>query len=77
MLGKPKVEAEFGEIRTSVNTSANSISLCGGEPAWDEISTVFGEIAEGMDVLHRIAAMPTDGERRPLRAVPVSVVIDD
>lgn len=78
VLGKPKAEAELVKYGRKLPPDIRQQYLArGGEPAWDEISTVFGEIAEGMDVLSRIAAMPTDGEHRPLRAVPVSVVIDD
>jgi cyclophilin family peptidyl-prolyl cis-trans isomerase len=78
ILGKPKTEAELDKFGQKLPPDIRKKYLAyGGEPAWDERSTVFGEIVEGMDVLDRIAAMPTDGEHRPLRAVPVRVVIDD
>lgn len=75
MLGKPKTETELdiGYGRKLPPDIRKQYLARGGEPAWDEHATVFGEIVEGMDVLDRIAAMPTDGEHRPLRPVPVRV----
>lgn len=43
----------------------------GGQPEWDGYATVFGEVVEGMDVLERIAAVPTDKDHRPLRPLPI------
>lgn len=74
VLGKPKTEAELDKFGQKMPPGIRQKYLAqGGEPAWDERATVFGEIIEGMDVLVRIAAMPTDGAHRPLRRVPVQI----
>lgn len=74
VLGKPLTEAELDKYGRKLPPDIRKQYLArGGEPAWDERSVVFGEVIEGMDVLDRIAAMPTDGERRPLRPVPVRI----
>ena len=45
----------------------------GGTPHLDGSYTVFGEIVEGMDVLDRIASVPTDDYNRPLNDVVYSI----
>lgn len=35
----------------------------------DERHTIFGEVAEGMDVLERINEAPVDGDERPLQNI--------
>lgn len=35
-------------------------------PGLDDRSAVFGQVEEGLDVVHRISEMPTDENRRPL-----------
>ena len=47
----------------------------GGTPFLDNDSTVFGEIVEGLDVLDKIAAVPTDAGNRPLEDVRMKVRI--
>ncbi|MFH0759262.1 MAG: peptidylprolyl isomerase [Bacteroidota bacterium] len=39
----------------------------GGTPHLDGAYTVFGEVVEGLDVVDRIAAMPTNANDRPLQ----------
>lgn len=43
----------------------------GGAPHLDGAYTIFGEIVEGLDVLDKIAAMPTDAMDRPLTDVRI------
>lgn len=40
--------------------------------------TVFGRVTHGMDVVHAVANVPVDGQKRPLRAVEIekAVVVD-
>lgn len=74
VLGKSLTEAELDKYGQKLPPDIRKQYLArGGEPAWDERSVVFGEVIEGLDVLDRIAAMPTDGEHRPLRPVPVRI----
>ncbi|NUN99066.1 MAG: peptidylprolyl isomerase [Saprospiraceae bacterium] len=47
----------------------------GGTPFLDNDYTVFGEIVEGLDVLDKIAAVPTDASNRPLEDVRMKVRI--
>ena len=41
----------------------------GGVPFLDQNYTVFGEVIKGLDVLDKIAALPKDGNDRPLQDV--------
>jgi cyclophilin family peptidyl-prolyl cis-trans isomerase len=43
----------------------------GGAAHLDQNYTVFGEVISGMDVVDRIAAVPTDGRDRPLEDVRI------
>ncbi|MBE2208229.1 MAG: peptidylprolyl isomerase [Saprospiraceae bacterium] len=45
----------------------------GGAPSLDGDYTVFGEVVEGMDVLDKIAAVPTAPGDRPLQDVKMKV----
>lgn len=47
----------------------------GGTPFLDNDYTVFGEVVEGLDVLDKIAAVPTDPGNRPLQDVKMKVKI--
>lgn len=47
----------------------------GGTPFLDNDYTVFGEIVNGLDVLDKIAAVPTDAGNRPLEDVRMKVRI--
>jgi peptidyl-prolyl cis-trans isomerase B (cyclophilin B) len=63
--GRGKITDEAAEIYQRV----------GGTPHLDGSYTVFGEIVEGMDVLDRIAEVPTDRFNRPLTDVVFSVTL--
>ena len=43
----------------------------GGTPFLDGDYTVFGEVVEGLDVLDRIAGLPTDSHDRPMQNVVI------
>lgn len=45
----------------------------GGAPSLDGDYTVFGEVVEGLDVLDKIAALPTAPSERPLQDVKMKV----
>ncbi|MDQ1296301.1 MAG: hypothetical protein QG611_279, partial [Bacteroidota bacterium] len=43
----------------------------GGVPRLDQTYTVFGEVIEGLDVVDKIAAAPTDGVDKPLNDIKI------
>ena len=53
----------------------SAYTTVGGAPQIENEYTVFGEIIEGMDVIDKIAALPTDKNNRPLTDVVINVKI--
>ena len=49
----------------------------GGSPVLDGEYTVFGEVTEGLDVIDKIAAVPTGQANRPVRDVRMTVKLVD
>lgn len=49
----------------------------GGVHHLDKEYTVFGEVVEGLEVIDKIAALPTDESDRPLKDVTIKVTILD
>ncbi|NPA36648.1 MAG: peptidylprolyl isomerase [Chlorobi bacterium] len=47
----------------------------GGTPELDGEYTVFGEVVQGLDVIDKIASVPTDKNNRPLKDVTIKVSI--
>ena len=47
----------------------------GGTPNLDMDYTVFGEVVEGLDIIDKIAKVPVDGPKRPIKDVPMKVRI--
>jgi len=47
----------------------------GGTPHLDGDYTVFGEVVEGLEVIDRIANIPTDQYKRPIKDVPMVIEI--
>ena len=51
----------------------------GGAPRLDGTYTVFGEVTEGLDIVDKIAAVPTDGNDKPLndiRIIKIKIIRD-
>ena len=63
-------QSGMGEV---TEEAAEVYKQTGGTPHLDGSYTVFGEIVEGMDVLDRIAAVPTDRFNRPLTDVVYTI----
>jgi len=66
--------AQSGSV-TFTEESARVYSTVGGTPHLDGSYTVFGEIVEGLNVLDRIAAKPTDSYDRPLEDLIYSISV--
>ena len=49
----------------------NVYSTIGGVPRLDGTYTVFGEVVEGLDIVDRIAGVPTDNSDKPLTVVKI------
>jgi peptidyl-prolyl cis-trans isomerase B (cyclophilin B) len=62
----------MGEV---TEEAAEIYKRVGGTPHLDGSYTVFGEIVEGLDVLDRIAAVPTDRFNRPLTDVVYTITV--
>ena len=46
----------------------------GGVPNYDARDTVFGQVIEGMDVVEKIAAVPTDADHKPVEDIVITSV---
>jgi peptidylprolyl isomerase len=83
--GKPVDQAQVQEIASlkmfAYLTSYSSYKLSdeqrnvyktqGGTPRLDATYTVFGEVTEGLDVVDKIAAVPTDATDKPLNDIRI------
>jgi peptidyl-prolyl cis-trans isomerase B (cyclophilin B) len=49
----------------------------GGTPHLDYSYTVFGQVVDGLDVIEKIAAVPTDQNDRPLEDIKIKIRIID
>jgi cyclophilin family peptidyl-prolyl cis-trans isomerase len=49
----------------------NTYKSIGGTPRLDGIYTVFGEVIEGLDIVDKIAAVPTDSNDKPLNDIKI------
>lgn len=68
--GKPLDEADLAEIeaRKGIRYSSEQREAYlkyGGTPFLDRDYTVFGQVIEGLDVIDKLAAVPTDPRNRP------------
>src|SRR4029079_16603684 len=87
---QPTVPAEFSQKpfkrgvlgaarRPDVNSATSQFFICLRDfPQWNGQYTVFGEVIEGIDVVDKIAAQPTD-QRQNLqnKAVMKKVTVQD
>ena len=48
-----------------------------GTPMLDGVYTVFGQVIDGLDVIDKIAAQPTDGRDRPLTDIKMKVTVEN
>jgi hypothetical protein len=64
--------AESKEFRIPVDQRTVYMNI-GGVPRLDGKYTVFGEVLEGMDIVDKIAEVPTDNSDKPLTDI---IIID-
>jgi peptidyl-prolyl cis-trans isomerase B (cyclophilin B) len=66
-----RIERQTGHHFTTEQRKAYETE--GGTPFLDGAYTVFGQLIKGMDVLDKIASVPTDGHDRPQKNVPMKI----
>ena len=49
----------------------------GGTPHLDTDYTVFGQVVEGLEIIDKVAAVPVDGQNRPVQDVKMKVIVLD
>ena len=49
----------------------NVYKTLGGTPRLDNTYTVFGEVTEGMDIVDKIAEVPTDSGDKPINDIKI------
>ena len=78
--GKPVNEDLIAQMRSYSaeegwgDAIANAYAEVGGDPSLDFKYTVFGQVYEGMDVVDAIAAVETDGNKKPLSDVVINSI---
>jgi len=85
--GQPNVPAEFSNIPfkrgtlgaarkgNDVNSATSQFFICLDDfPRWNGQYTVFGEVIEGIDVVDKIANLPTDPDERLLNKAVIKKV---
>jgi len=50
---------------------ANTYKTIGGTPRLDAAYTVFGEVVEGLDIVDKLAAVPTDPSDKPVSDIRI------
>ena len=74
---KEKIEFDYSVSRKLEFSPAQRelYTTIGGCPDLDGDYTVFGEVVQGMDVVDKIATLPTDNNDRPLKDVKISMSV--
>ena len=72
---KVEKRAEVGSCSMGAEEKRNAYINEGGIHHLDKEYTVFGEVIEGFEVIDKIAALPTDGNDRPITDVRIKVRI--
>ena len=83
VYGKKQSPADIKKVRSALEEKGIELTsqmiddyvMRGGTPHLDGQYTVFGEVIEGLDVVCRILALPTDSNDRPLQDVVINRMI--
>jgi peptidyl-prolyl cis-trans isomerase B (cyclophilin B) len=80
--GKPLTEENMDNLvqnfgKTYTPEQRQRYLEVGGSPVLDGEYTVFGEVVEGLDVIDKIAAVPTGQANRPVRDVRMTIKLVD
>jgi peptidyl-prolyl cis-trans isomerase B (cyclophilin B) len=78
--GAPVTDAEMDrmEEKLKINIPENHRQIyrtIGGTPFLDMSYTVFGEVISGLDVVDKIANVPTDENNRPLENIRMKITM--
>ena len=78
VTGRTFSDQELDQIELSTNRiftaeERNAYKTIGGAPWLDNNYTIFGEVESGMDAADKIAAMPRDGNNRPLTDIRMKI----
>lgn len=78
--GRPVADAQFSALEQQKGVTYSEAQkelyrTLGGTPQLDNDYTVFGEVVEGMDVIDKVAAVPTQPGDRPVEDVKMKVRI--
>jgi cyclophilin family peptidyl-prolyl cis-trans isomerase len=74
---KSEVEEEASKLPPVKFTEdqRKAYTTVGGYPPLDNSYTIFGEVTEGLEVVDKIAAQPTDQFNRPLKDVKFKITL--
>lgn len=78
--GRTRSDQELDQLEkqkqyTYPEAHRNTYLNTGGVPHLDQDYTVFGEVLEGMEVIHKIAQAETDDFDRPTEDIPMEITI--
>lgn len=78
--GRVQTEAELNAMQARKNIiyspeQKNSYLQLGGTPSLDMEYTVFGQVISGLEVIDKIAQVPTDSRNRPLNNVTMKITL--
>lgn len=73
----PRVEKETGIMIRMPADRVQAYSTVGGAPHLDGEYTVFGRVIKGLEVIDKIAALPTSPDERPVTDIRMEMEVDE